>query len=102
MNGRDKDIAAALSEYAALPAADRKAVDALLSAGERRALEKLMHSARKQPARSERRDAAAPFSPWMAKRLKKLVDPHDRPEAPRLTQATHEVLSSLLARQAAR
>jgi hypothetical protein len=106
MNGREADMSAALAEFVALPVADRKAVEAHLSPGERRALEKLFSQAsRTGPSRetqAARRDLTQPFSPWMAKRLKKLIEPQAHSHAPHLTKATHEVLTNILSRQASR
>lgn len=74
----DSDFAQLLSEYAALTADDRRAVEQLLSSAERRQLKSFFDRNLPQERTKEapQKDALAnvgAYSPWLAKRLARIA-----------------------------
>jgi hypothetical protein len=102
----DRDFSSVLAEFAGLSSADQHAVASLLSAEERQTLQRLLARSAKGPERDARRPQGqgelSDYSPWLAKRLLRYVDPAGQSGSPGLTQATQKALADLLARQHAR
>jgi hypothetical protein len=97
----ESNIDLAMEEFARLSSADQRAIARHLSDKERKALARIASSEHPQPSpRSKERLVS--YSPWLAKRLRRLVNPRRRGGEDGVTPATQRILADLLARQPAR
>ena len=96
-----------LREFAALPAADRRAIAERLSPQQRKLVQKLL----KRDARAKAPQALPPpprtpdlsrYSPWLARHVRRVLDPKNKLAAAGLTDRARETLIGLLPQQAPR
>lgn len=92
------DIARIVEEFAALSAKDRRAIERHLSPHERRSLQSAISRSAPKPApqpASNTSPSLAGYSPWLAKRLTRLIN---QPVTPGITDAARAAINAALAK----